>query len=44
MDDLEDNTEPDRDLIEDEDNGKEIGCPSMVNTRRNKGNKYASVM
>ena len=43
MDDLEDYTEPDRDLDEDEDNGEDIERPSMVNTRRNKGNKYASV-
>ena len=41
--DLEDNTEPDSDLDEDEDNGEDIERPSMVNTRRNKGNKYASV-
>ena len=44
MDDLEDNTEPDRDLDEDEDNGEDIERPSVVNTRRNKATKYASVM
>ena len=44
VDDLEDNTEPDRDFDEDEDNGEDIERPLMVNTRRNKGNKYASVM
>ena len=42
VDDLEDNTEPDRDL--DLDNGEDIELPSMINTRRNKGNKYASVI
>ena len=40
VDDLEDY----RDLDEDEDNGEEIRCPSMVNTRRSKGNKYASAL
>ena len=41
VDDLEDNTQPERDL---EDNGEDIERLSMVNTRRNKGNKYASVV
>ena len=44
VDDLEDNTEPDLHLNEDEDNGEDIERSSNVNTRRNKGNKYASVM